>query len=530
MAEYTGKVIEIFNDVEGEGQNNLANVHTVLPIRITDHKEQLYRFAGITNLVYDPVTGYFALDTEEIEPAYGSEITIDSGLLACYSNIDAGNKRLTIQLSASTEYDNIDGIYQYEAFEYDAKAFYKITFDYQVVLSSSYFILELLDDTGAVKWSKNGSASGTNQVVNMVSTSWTFRVRCKADVTTDLLFNNWVYIDNIRLERYKDSGSVQQGWWHHIENLADLGKIGIVHTDGAEETNLKAQMLWSDDGETYGAWTGPGGSTATYYTEHGKNDMDPGTYMGYYFRTWVWFESDGRYTPTLKAVVYALTITTYRTPNLLNISQQGMDPGVSVAFTPLDWNRGTKTANDYLHLSDRVLTRRPNLLQVSQIGAVLTIPVAFTPLDWNRGNKTANDYLHESGRVLIKARSFRLRKSWAEAVWGVVLSGYCRDQNNELILSGKQIILECTTQTGKDTLGSVDPETGLFQVFIKDAVYDKRHLIVGLEGKSVDLALSEYGEPKVLDVSEGYPENQDLHFWKEKLCRSVAHVGSLVTY
>jgi hypothetical protein len=530
MTEYPGVEIPVIDcDSTGLYEGLTANAADKAPVRITDRMEQLYNWAGITNLVYDPATGYFTLEKEEIEPDY-EDISIDSGLLASFADIDASNKRLTVQLYASTAYDNIDNVYQYKAFKYDAKAFYKITFDYQVVLASSYFIVELVDDAGAVKWSTTGSATVTNQVVAMISTSWTFRVRCKADVTTDALFSNWVYIDNIRLERYHDIGSVQQGWWHHIENLAVLGKLGIGHDNGIAETSLKAQMLFSDDGVTYGAWTGPGGNVGTYYTEHGSNQMHPGTRNGYYFRTWVWLESDGRYTPTLKYLSYSLSIWIKSRPSLMQTSQIGMDPGIPVAFTPLDWNKATHYIYNNLPESGRFMDLRPTLIKVSNIGMEPGVTIIFTPLDWNRGSKTGNDYLTLSDREFIKAKSFKLSSSWLEAIWGIVMSGYCRDQNNDIILGGKQIILECTTETGKDVLGRVYPDTGLFQVFIRDAIYDKRHLIVGLDGKPVDMALNEYGEPEVLDVSEGYPQNQDLHFWKGSLCKSVAHVDSLVTY
>lgn len=529
VTEYTGVEIPVIsNNSSGAFEGLRANFSEDSFCRQTDRNGQLYVGATGANLLYNTATGDVTLQTEEITPDYG-EITEDSGLLAAFTDINAGLQRLTVQLYASTAYDNIDGTYQYKAFKYDAKAFYKITFDYQVVLASGNFILELLDDTGTVKWSKNGSSSVTDQVVNMISTGWTFRVRCTADTTTDLLFNNWVHIDNIHLERYKDSGYLTQGWWHHPENLHHLGTISLGHTDGAADTNVKARMMFSDTLDVTSPWLGTS-SPVDYYTEHGPNDIYTGGYAGYYFKSKVWLESDGRYTPTLKYISYTMTIKNWRRPSLQDISQPGMVPGIPVGFKPLDWNLATHVEYNNLETNGRIFERKNSLLEISQIGAILSIPIGFKPLNWNLGTHVEYNNMEANGREFWKAKTFRLSKSWAEAVWGVVLSGYCRDQNNEIILGGKQIILECTSQAGKDTLGIVYPDTGLFQAFIKEAAYDKRTLVVEVPGKPVSLALQEYGSPNTLDVTEGYPENQDLHFWKEKLCKSVAHVDSLVTY
>ena len=142
---------------------------------------------------------------------------------------------------------------------------------------------------------------------------------------------------------------------------------------------------------------------------------------------------------------------------------------------------------------------------------------------------TDNQQLPTSGRILTE-REIILFRSWAESVVGVVMSGYAKDQEDAVIQNAVKVILESTYTFGKDTMGSVNPETGFFQIFVKDAKYDKRHLIVEVSGRSVNISLAEYGDPAILDATSGEIPNQDLHFWKSSICRSVAHVDSLVTY
>ncbi len=73
-------------------------------------------------------------------------------------------------------------------------------------------------------------------------------------------------------------------------------------------------------------------------------------------------------------------------------------------------------------------------------------------------------------------------------------------------------------------------ETGVFQVFVQETIYDRWYLVVEYFGKAANIVLSRYGEQKVLDGTKGPLDNQDLHFWKVPICTTVAHVGSLVTY
>ena len=114
---------------------------------------------------------------------------------------------------------------------------------------------------------------------------------------------------------------------------------------------------------------------------------------------------------------------------------------------------------------------------------------------------------------------------------GQVLSGYVRDQN-ENIIAGTKVIITSTYSIGLDQMGTVNPDTGFYQVFVKNTKYDGRSVIVAIEGKSFSVSYMKYGTPALLDGTTQLASPQDLHFWKTNaICgKSIAFVGSLVTY
>jgi len=319
----------------------------------------------------------FRLKAETVEPDYSADIDSDSGFLPCSAIINAGSKELSITLPTETFFDCIDTEYQRHSFIWDVSGFTSLTFDYEVVLNSTYFVLELVDENGTVKWSKNGTASGTGQMISMTATKLEFRVRCKADYTSPVgPWTQYAKVSNIEITRYPTAGYIEQPW-----------RMGKEHIDHLEQLDLS-------------------------------------------------------------------------------------------------WTAGTEET-----ASIEVLEFIQNYLRLLALG-----------------------------------------KTWSESVVGIVMSGYVRDQDNAIITNGVKIVLESTWVFGKDTMGAVNPDTGFYQIFVKDAKYDKRHLILQVSGKTTNLSLSEYGSPEILDATTGEVPNQDLHFWKAPLCKSVAHVDSLVTY
>jgi hypothetical protein len=119
-----------------------------------------------------------------------------------------------------------------------------------------------------------------------------------------------------------------------------------------------------------------------------------------------------------------------------------------------------------------------------------------------------------------------------ESVVGQVVSGYVRDQNENIILDGIKMVITSSITSGVDQMNPVNPITGFYQIFVKNTKYDNRYLLVNKEGKTFDLAYSKYGLPDIIDGTTRVPSPQDMHFWKpDQICgKSVAYVGSLVSY
>jgi len=109
-----------------------------------------------------------------------------------------------------------------------------------------------------------------------------------------------------------------------------------------------------------------------------------------------------------------------------------------------------------------------------------------------------------------------LFKTWLESVVGQVLSGYVTNLENEPIKNAILLVVRSTTPTeispgGTSDIGNVNPETGLYQIFLKKVVYDKRYLIVQVAvGKTV--ALEGAGLPEVVDGTRELPIPYNLQF------------------
>lgn len=73
-------------------------------------------------------------------------------------------------------------------------------------------------------------------------------------MTTDALFNNWVTISNIRMERYKSQGYIQQEWYHRFDNMNTLDNPVIGHVAGIEGASLKDLFMISGDLVTISPW------------------------------------------------------------------------------------------------------------------------------------------------------------------------------------------------------------------------------------------------------------------------------------
>lgn len=111
---------------------------------------------------------------------------------------------------------------------------------------------------------------------------------------------------------------------------------------------------------------------------------------------------------------------------------------------------------------------------------------------------------------------FTLFKSWLESVVGQVVSGYITNTSNQIIYNTiKLVLISPTASTGQPAGTSdalpVDPNTGLYQAFIKNVVYTDRYVIVQA-GVGKYTSLIGGGTPYVINGSQTLPIPYNLQF------------------
>lgn len=106
-------------------------------------------------------------------------------------------------------------------------------------------------------------------------------------------------------------------------------------------------------------------------------------------------------------------------------------------------------------------------------------------------------------------------KSWLESVVGQVLSGYVQNIDGQIIKNAFSMIMISTIATettpgGASVTADVNPDTGLYQAFLKKVVYDQRYIIVKVGIKNI--ALEGAGIPTVVDGNQQLPIPYNLQF------------------
>jgi hypothetical protein len=97
-----------------------------------------------------------------------------------------------------------------------------------------------------------------------------------------------------------------------------------------------------------------------------------------------------------------------------------------------------------------------------------------------------------AGRV-HNSRIIRNYRAWLESVVGQVVSGHVRDQDNSLIQNAFKVLLTSSFSFGRDIMGDVDPQTAVYQVFMKDTIYDRSFLLVNDPNLKNDLLYRQHG-------------------------------------
>ena len=100
---------------------------------------------------------------------------------------------------------------------------------------------------------------------------------------------------------------------------------------------------------------------------------------------------------------------------------------------------------------------------------------------------------------------------FSEKEVGQVLSGYIKDQNNNIIKNAFKLLISSSYSFGKDVFVDVY-ENSFFQAFIQNTIYDDRLVIVKKKGMNCDVAFRKYGSPDIIDGTVTIQSPQDLHF------------------
>lgn len=80
--------------------------------------------------------------------------------------------------------------------------------------------------------------------------------------------------------------------------------------------------------------------------------------------------------------------------------------------------------------------------------------------------------------ILRTLGAFRMQRGWDERVVGQVVSGHVLDQDGSLIKNAFKVLLISSYSSGKEVMGDVDPQTSVYQVFLKPTLYDKSYLLI----------------------------------------------------
>ncbi len=480
-----------------------------------------------TNTISPPpgyIDSQFSLPIETIEPDYVSEIN-DFGLMRSITLVtkDAVLKKLRIELIPNQNYQYLNTNEQSTRLkwkwdsltsQYIDTGFYKLTFDYSIQFNGTYFIFELLDKDGTVVWSRTSTGSGTGQVVSFKSLSWEFRLRCKSNYTTPPTMTDYVQVSNIIIERYKELGIAELNYAADITNINEYKNVDINSITPAGTIAL-AQFTFSDDKITWSDWIGPDGTLLTYFEGIGQSFMTvPGGILpgiiGYYYKWRIYLQSDGRDTPilydlTLRAKIRIIQklyipIVSDLYPYLpsnpiipmaipINSVCPRITPGYPIPTPPL--TPSECTGGDYFPEppSGNLYTQRiyPYIILCTRQTPGYPLPPIIPSIC------VGGDYFSEppTGREHI-ARLYMLFGSWLESVVGQVVSGYVQNVNGDTIRNALSMILLSPTSTGTtpggtSTVSAVNPNTGLYQTFLKSVIYDKRYLIIRIGVRNITL-------------------------------------------
>lgn len=517
------------------------NIESEPTKNIVDFKRVFSLWADFNNTIQTNIvqSGYpdaqLSLPIEIIEPDYEFNVN-DFGLMRPITLIVKDNnlKKLSIELIPNQNYQFIDSNEQSTRLkwkwdigtsQYIDTGFYKLTFDYDVQFNSTYFIFELLNKDGIVKWSTS-TGSAINNVVLFKSLSWEFRLRCKTNYTAPSNTTDHAIVTNIRIEKYVELGIAELNYSVDMSNIYKYESVDLVSTLPIG-TNSLLQLIFSDDDTTWSDWIGPDGTALTYFEGFGQKVMTPLplNMNGFYYKWILYLQSDGRDTPILQDLTIYMKIKLAK--EILSLETRFPYPYFDanpMIPRPISFGRLCPRiipgypvpppgciGGDYLPEPLSGNEHIPKTYSYSRLCPRIT-PGYPAPPPGCIGGSFSGELL--SGRQLT-ARRLAILKTWLESVVGQVVSGYVQNLSGNIIRNAFSMILMSTIPTeispgGASIVSNVNPDTGLYQAFFKSIIYDKRYIIIKIGVKNV--ALEGEGVPPFIDGSQKLEIPYNLQF------------------
>lgn len=101
--------------------------------------------------------------------------------------------------------------------------------------------------------------------------------------------------------------------------------------------------------------------------------------------------------------------------------------------------------------------------------------------------------------------------TWLESVVGQVVSGYVTNTKGDAIKNAITMILINSKISDVNQTADVNADTGLYQLFIKKVIYDKRYLMVRISATK-NIALDGAGEPAQIDGTKNLTVPYNIMF------------------
>jgi hypothetical protein len=148
-----------------------------------------------------------------------------------------------------------------------------------------------------------------HQTLVFKSLAFETRLRCSTGGTATGL--EYLDVRNVKISRYKSSGTITSNFAVSVPNISAYDEILFAVTTPAG-TGVKFQLAFSDNGYSWSNYSGPDGTSGTYYTLIGEPIAVPTGLTGYYYKWKAILTADGRETPIFDDITIWLFVKLFK--------------------------------------------------------------------------------------------------------------------------------------------------------------------------------------------------------------------------